>query len=433
MRHHYLALLLLVSLAPSAGAGGSVDLCTLSNGITLIHKQSSAAPIVTAHIFVRSGVANEQPRQAGIAHFCQTVMLKGTKTRSDDELSRALEDIGAVMSSDVEYDFTEIGISVSTAGARRGIELLSDIVRNPAFAKDEVEKERGSVLAALKSRQDQIFYTAHDRFNKLFYGNHPYAWPDTGTTASVRALKAADLRQWHVRHYTAGSIFIVIVGDMALETARAACEEFFGSMAQGTKRDPGAVATPRKPTAARVETTKFQQAYLMMGCPAPSVMDDDFPVLKVINTLMGGRMSSRLFTELREKMSLGYEVSSFYPSRAGLSSFVVYLGIAGENLPRAEQKIREMLAALAAERVPDEELADTKNFIRGVYLLDHQTISRQAWHLGWWEALGRGYRYDDEYLNDLMAVTTDDIKRVARRYFTDDYFKVEVVPAAGPR
>lgn len=433
MKHHTLALLLLVSLAAVAGAGGPVTTRTLSNGITLIHKQSSAAPIVTAHVFVRSGVINEQPRQAGIANFCQTAMLKGTKTRTDEELSRDIEDIGADISSDVEYDFSEIGISVSTAGFNRGLELLSDIVRNPAFAKEEVEKERASMLAALKGRQDQIFNTAHDRLNELLYGDHPYAWPETGTPVSVRALKASALKQWHQRHYTSGNIFIVIVGDMPLETARAACETAFGGMSQGTPREPGPAAAPRKPTSARIESAKFQQGYLMMGCPAPAVTHEDFPVLKVINALMGGRMSSRLFTELREKMSLGYEVSSFYPSRAGLSRFVVYLGLDGGNIPRAEQKIREMIAALATDRVPDEELADTKNYIRGVYLLDHQTISRQAWHLGWWEALGRGYRYDDDYLQALMAVTPDDIQRVARNYFSGDFFKVEVVPAAGPR
>jgi predicted Zn-dependent peptidase len=419
----------MINLTQIACAGGIVNQLTLSNGIKLIHKEMSDNPIVTIQVFITAGVINETPSQAGIANFSQIVMLKGTTSRSDEKLAREIEDIGGQISSDVDYDFSNVSISVTTGSIHKAVELLSDIVCHPTFPAGEVEKERANILASLKSRQDQIFYTANDQFNTLFYGAHPYAWPDAGKPETVRALTQNDLKEWHRRYYSAAHIFIVVVGDISSTDAHTVCEKYFGTMPQGNNHEQFPEASPLKAQSIVVPSSKFHQAYLMMGYAAPDVRNSDFYVLKVINALMGSRMSGRLFTELREKMSLGYEVNCFYPTRKTLSRFVVYLGLTNENIPRAEQKIKEMMNDLKTSPVPAKELDDTKNYIRGVYLLDHQTIGRQAWYLGWWEILGRGYSYDQKYLNDLMSVTSDDIRRVANRYFTTEYFKVEIVPA----
>jgi predicted Zn-dependent peptidase len=169
----------------------------------------------------------------------------------------------------------------------------------------------------------------------------------------------------------------------------------------------------------------------MLGWPCPEMSNPDYPAIKVLNALMGGRMTGRLFVELREKMSLGYEVSSFYPSRRQESRYVIYLGLKAENLEKTKKRLTEMINDLQTTLVPQQELNDTKNYIRGVYIMDHQTANRQAWYLGWWEIMGGGYKNDDTYLASLQSVSPQDIQRIAKKYLVaDNSVQIELVPSA---
>jgi predicted Zn-dependent peptidase len=170
----------------------------------------------------------------------------------------------------------------------------------------------------------------------------------------------------------------------------------------------------------------------MVGFPAPAVSKDEYFTLKVLNSLMGGRMTGRLFIELREKLSLAYEVNCAYPSRKQLSKFIIYIGLENKNVKLAEKRINELLSDLKTIPVPESELQDTKNYIRGTYLLERQTIGRRAWYAGWWETMGLGADYDKTYLDKLMSVTSDDIQKASIKYFTDNKITVEVVPGEPP-
>ena len=403
----------------------------LSNGMRVIHKENSAHPLVTAQIFMPSGSVFETEKQAGLASFTQVIMMKSTGKRSEKQLGMDLEDIGATMPSDIDYDFSNIGISAVTRYFDRSMELLADVTFNPDFDKKEIEKERVNTLAGLKSRQDHISNVTNDKFNALFYGDHPYSWPEIGKPETVSSFKREDLVAWHSRYYVPANMTLIINGDVTLETAKAISEKYLGGIRAATTLKAPVTPVPAVPKAAKeiVINDKFQQAYLMIGFPAPAVGKPDYAALKVINAMLGSRMSGRLFTELREKLSLGYEVNSFYPSRKQLSRFVIYLGLQKKNLELAKKRIGEILLDLKTVPVSETELTETKNYIKGIYLMDHQTITRQAWYAGWWEVMGMGHDYDEKYLATLMAVTAADIKKTANKYFTDDYVQVEVMSA----
>jgi predicted Zn-dependent peptidase len=249
----------------------------------------------------------------------------------------------------------------------------------------------------------------------------------------VQKLSRKDLIDWHNSHYTAADSLLVIAGDLNLADSKTLAEKYFNEMPKGAKLP----ALPQVITAKHFEqahsSPKFQQAMFMIGWPAPDMSGADYPAIKVLNSLMGGRMTGRLFIELREKMSLGYEVSSFYPSRRQQSRYVVYLGLKAENIEKAKKRLSEMINDLKTNPVPEQELNDTKSYMRGVYLMDHQTANRQAWYLGWWEILGGGYQNDDSYLATLQSVSPQDILRIANKYLTDNNsIQIEVVPTAAP-
>jgi len=399
----------------------------------VIFKQDLRNPIATLQLFFSGGaVINETEKTAGLASFTHNLLLKGTTSRNAERLADDIDSMGASISADIDYDFADIGISAMNTYFDKSAELLSEIVFHPAFDEKEVIKERGITLAGIKSRQDSIFNTASDRFNKLFYGTHPYSWDESGTMETVSKFKREDVVRWHKDHYSPGQMLLVIIGNIELAGAKITAEKYFGGVVDTQNlAAPLPQATVPSSKKEEIKSKKFQQAYLMLGYPAPKVGTDDYSTLKIINYLLGSRMSGRLFTELREKLSLGYEVNCFYPSRRQLSRFVIYLGLEKKNLGLAKKRTREILEDLKKNPVSEQELQDTRNYVSGMYLMDHQTISRQAWYLGWWEIMGMGYNYDEKYLGDLMKVSAADVQKAAQKHFNDSYVEVEIVPSGG--
>ena len=227
-------------------------------------------------------------------------------------------------------------------------------------------------------------------------------------------------------------MLLIIAGNVKLENAKILADSYFSCISSGI-----AIASrpePKIPKKKNIieKSKKFKQAYLMVGYPVPSIAKDDYFALKVLNSLLGGRMTGRLFVELREKLSLAYVVNSAYPSRKHTSKFIIYIGLEAKNVKLAEKRISEMLDEIKSKPVPAAELEETKNYIRGISLLDRQTIGRRAWYAGWWETMGLGADYDKEFLDNLMAVTSKDIQKAAKKYFNRNKVTVKVVPASSP-
>ena len=156
--------------------------------------------------------------------------------------------------------------------------------------------------------------------------------------------------------------------------------------------------------------------------------DKDSITLKMINLVLGARMTGRLFIELREKLGLAYEVNSTYPTRLDKSYFEIYIGLDKKNIDICKQGIEKIMTDLCNTKITDKEINDTLNFIKGIYLLSHQSVERQAYYLSAREMLGLGYEYDDKYIDLLSKVTSDDIIKVANKYFKQKPYKLILMP-----
>jgi predicted Zn-dependent peptidase len=174
--------------------------------------------------------------------------------------------------------------------------------------------------------------------------------------------------------------------------------------------------------------SSFEQAYLMVGWQAPGATHEDQIPLKVLNTLLGGGMSSRLFVTLRENLGLAYEVSSFYPTRLGTSHWVIYLGLPKEKLEAASEELDRLLRSLADKGPTAVEVLQAKAMIRGSFLMDRQTRRRQAWYAAWWDYLGRGPEYPKEFLRAIDAVTPGQLHALLRKMLQQPRVTVTVVP-----
>lgn len=410
--------------------GGVVETFNLKNGIKVIYKKTDSVDIVSLKFYSPVSVLQENVKLAGVTSLLHDVMNKSTKKRNSDVLSTDIENLGSSISSDVEYDYSGFTLNCMSRYFDASCEILSDIILNPAFDEEELSKEKIIMKELLKSRADSIKQTANDKFIADFYGgDHPYSYVKYGKSETIDLITRKDLQETYEKIYSSKGIIITVVGNIKKSALKKSLEKYFSALKLTVENvQPVFPQSPEITGQDCVLESKFNQAFVLYSYPAPSVSDGDFAVLKLISTVLGGRMTGRLFVELREKLGLAYEVNSVYPTRKDKSYFEIYLGLDKKNIDVAKKGIERITEDLCSSKIGEEELQDTKNFIKGVYLLDHQAVERQAYYLAFREIMGLGYDYDEKYIEDLEKITSDDILTVANKYFKQQPYKLILYP-----
>lgn len=401
---------------------------TLKNNIKVIFNKTDGIGVVSMKIFTPVATVSETRKSAGISLLAANLMTKSTKNRSNEILARDTDNLGADLSVSVDYDSAYIAMSCLSEYFYEAAEILSDVIQNPAFDEKEITAEKKTIIASLSARKDSIFNTAIDSFNLNFYKDNPYALTVLGTEESIDAVAREDLLLWHKYSFNAANILISVSGNVDKKILKNSLEKYFGNIEQGEKfKNPEFSIDDKQSNVVEVKG-KFNQAYIMKGFPAPDLKDKDFVTLKVANIVLGGRMTSRLFMELREKLGLAYEVSAFYPSRTHESAFVVYIGLDKKNIDLTLNRIDEILKDFCENEVSEQELKDTKTYIKGIYIMDRQTVGKKSYYYGWREIVGQGYKYDDTYLDDIEKVSSKDILNVANKIFKQNALTIIVRP-----
>jgi len=400
------------------------------NGLKWIHRPVTHNQIFAFNLFIPGGSINESPSQAGLSRLMASTMVKGTQSRNALALAQELESLGAAFNVDTPPDALSVGGQVVAEHWEKTLDLFKDVLLHPVFPVAEVEKERESLLNDLKASRESIFSVAEERFRKEMFGSHPYGRPDGGTPESVASLTAKDLSTWYGRCVSPRGAVLVTVGHVPVKALTPWMESLakdWIAPALGTPSIPPVVVYSTQSVTVE-EPHPFEQSFVMMGYPAVPITDQNYPAVKLSNVLLGGGMSSPLFRVVREEGTLAYDVSSFYPSRRFGSAFVVYAGTDPKNLLLAEEKIKFVIQEFLRTPLSEEDLQDGKNYLRGQYLMSHQTNSRMAWYLGWWELLGKGYAYDAHYPDLLQSLTAADVHRVAQETLSLPSITVRVVP-----
>lgn len=386
------------------------------SGLTLLVRENPSAPVVAVSLQVRMGTRWERPETAGLSNFLQQVMVKGTAQRNAQEIAEAVEEIGGNLSVSVDSDFSEIRGTALADHWKTLLGLVADLALRPSLPPDEIEKERRLILSQIQSRRDLPFTLTFDTLLAVLYGSHPYGLPVLGERSAVERLDRALLLDHYRRHYRAGRIVLAVSGRVS---ARAVVGEV-GRLFQDLPGDPEpaepALPPPADPNARQVLGRPAAQAQILVGYLAPPLSHPDYPAVKVLSALLGGGMSGRLFTELRNKQGLAYSLGALYPSRMDTGFVVIHMGTAPENMDRAEEGIRRETARLRQERVTDEELQRAKAYLLGNLAMDRRTNARQAWYLAFFELEGVGHEFLDRYVKAVDAVTAEDVQRVAGAY-----------------
>lgn len=402
-------------LWPAAASAAAIK-TMLPNGMTVLVRENPVAPVVAVSLVVRVGERWEREDTSGLTNFLQQVMVKGTSTRSAVELAEAAERLGGGISGSGDTDFSEVrGTALSRHWARL-LELIADVALRPALDPSEIDKERRALLTAIRNRADQPFSRAFDELKARLYGPHPYASPGLGRSAVIERVTQADLQQHHRRYYRGGRLILSVSGDVSAREVTAEATRLFAALPAG-EGESDAPRQPARSTGDRIAVTHpAAQAQVLAGFLAPPAAHPDYAAMKVLTTVLGGGMSGRLFSELRDKQGLAYSTGALYPTRVDQSALVAYLGTAPSNADRAEEGMRRELERIQKDTIRPEDVERAKAYLLGQFALDRRTNARLAWYQAFFEVCGVGHDFDERYVREVGAVTIADLDRVARRY-----------------
>jgi zinc protease len=404
------------------------EIRTLPNGLRAVVVEHHEQPSVSLRLLVGAGTAQDAPPKLGVASMVASLLGQGTATRSAQEIAETVDTIGGNLSVGAGTDVTFASVTVLKDSVALGLELLSDIVRSPAFAQAELERQRDQLRSALRVDYQDPDYVASLVFRRLVYGFHPYGFPGTGTPASIERITRSDLLEYHQRYFTPGNSILAVVGDVSAAEAFAAVDKAFGRWAP---RDVVVQLALEPPAPTRrvviVDMPGAVQTEIRAGHLGIRRKVDDYTATDLAVRILGGDGANRLQQVLRTQRGLTYGAS------ADLNAYRRLGDIAAETDTRPEatgQALRVMVDEffrLQRERVDARELDEAKAFLAGSFPLSIETpddIATKVLTALFYELpLAELETFRDR----VNAVTPDDIQRVTRTYFRPDRLSIVLV------
>ena len=409
-------LLVLVLTEATSAQTGNVSRYTLPNGLRLLVREDSSAGVVAVSLQSRAGSRFETPETAGITNFLQRTTVRGTAHFTGTRLADAAERLGGNIDASGDIDFAEISARALARNWEALLGLVAEVALTATLPATEVDRERRLILSQIQTRGDNPFPLAFDTLLTDLYGPHPYALPNLGHRAVVERLTREELLAHYHALYRADRLVLAVSGRVEHDRVRRAAERLFAKLPGGGTPSTDPAVAPVPSAQRRVMERAAQQAQVLVGYLGPGVGDADYAAVKVMSALLGGGMSGRFFTELRDVQGLAYSLGVMNPARIGPAPIVAYLGTVRASAAAAEAGVIQQLERIRTEGATDDEVARARAYQLGVLAMDRRTNARHAWYLAFYEQAGVGWDFPDRYARALAAVTAADVTAVARRY-----------------
>ena len=354
-------------------------LSTLANGVRVVSRAMPHVETVALGLHVDTGARFETEATNGVAHLLEHMVFKGTTTRSARAIAEVIEDVGGSLNAYTARDMTVFHARLLADDAALGLDVIADLVRNPRFDTDELEREKAVVLQELGEARDTPDDIVFDHLQAAAYPDQALGRSILGSEASIAALTVGDLRDWLAVQYRGGSCIVAAAGNVDHDALVVSSERLFGDLGRGTRPQP--VPATFAPSTVH-DRRKFEQAHLTLGTAAVGHSHPDYDAVALYVTAVGGGASSRLFQELREERGLAYSVYASTTPYADSGLFSVYLATARGDAAAAVDLAVDVMADTAATLRPDE-LARAKAQIRAGLLMSLEAPG------GWAEFLAR--------------------------------------------
>jgi len=389
---------------------------TLDQGLTLLTEAMPELRSVAVGVWVKKGSRHEPATQGGISHFIEHMVFKGTKTRSAERIAAEVDSIGGFMDAYTSKEYASFHLKVLDSHLPLAVEILADIVRNPLFDPEEMTKEKKVIFEEINMVEDTPDDLVMEQFLASFWPDHPLGRPILGSKRTVGGFHREDLAAYFARVYHAPNLVIAAAGHLDHERTAELVRRHFSGLPGRTLPTRG--RAPRAVTATVTRSKReLEQVHVCLGTRAPFQSHPDRYATFVLNTVLGGSMSSRLFQNVREKRGLVYSISSGLTAYSDAGLLSVYAGTSRESLPEVIRLSLDELRRLAGERIPEEELRRAKDHISGGLLLSLESSGARMSHLARQEIYFGRQLSLDELLAGIEQVTAEDARRLAQRLF----------------
>jgi len=415
-------------LAPHDVSFPPYEVRTLSNGMQVMTVLHHEQPAVTMRLLVRAGAAQDPAGKDGVAYLAAQLLDQGTTTRSASQIADEIDFIGGAMGTASLPDLTAANVIVMKDSFDVGLRMLNDIVRNPVFAPEEIERQKKQILSTLQVNGDDPEYVANAVFDRLVYGSHPYGLPQTGTPETIAAISGEDLRAFHRRYYVPNNMILAIVGDVTSDGAFSAAERVFGAWPRSDLKFDRPVAPPAP--AARVviiDKPDAVQTEIRIGQLALARKDPDYLAWDLAIKILGGEGANRLHRVLRAERGLTYGASADTEAMKQAGDFVAETDTRTDNTAQVLALMFDEMLKLRLVPVSLRELGDAQAYLSGSFPLTIETpneIAVQVLNAMFYEL---PMQEISNFRERVTAIRPDDILRVAQQYLRTDRLSVVLV------
>ena len=398
----------------------------LPNGLTILTEKMDHIRSVSMGIWARTGSRHEDADVNGISHFVEHMVFKGTTTRSAEDIARQVDSIGGNMDAFTGKETVCFNIKVLDEHLPVAVDVLSDMVLHPVFDANEITRERGVILEEIKMDEDNPDYLVHEIFTQNFFKGHPLGKPILGTKETVRRFDKDAVLAYYGSKFGPGNLIVSAAGNVEHEEFVGLLRKQFAQLLAGSN---GWHDSPPKINSRIILRNKkaLEQVQICVGVPSYRISHEKRYASYILNTLLGGGMSSRLFQNVREKQGLVYSIfSELNPFRdTGLLS--VYAGTSRESAPKVVRAIVSEFRQMKDNPVSDEELKRAKDQLKGSLMLSLESSTARMSNLARQEMYYDRFFGMDEIIDRIQAVTVEDLLQSADEFFQPELIAVTVL------
>lgn len=407
--------------APSAPGARKIEKFTLANGLRVLVCADHKLPLVHMVAVFRGGLLAETEATNGVTALAARTLTKGTAKRSAEQIHDEIEAVGGQIRADSGNNSFSVSVEVMRPDLGLGMDILSDVLTHASFPDEEIAREKEDQIASIKAEDEQITTVARHAMRRAVFGGHPYGLRSSGTEESVNALTRGQLLAFRDECVAGKNGVLAVFGDVSVDEVRAMAEKMFGGLPGGTLLMTDPPVAPALGAAVEVVANEpKQQAVLMAGFRGADALSPDRAALELIDTASSD-MASRFFHRIREELGLAYFVGASQMMGFAPGIFTFYLGTDPAKVDLVRKNFDEEIAALAAEGLTDSELVRAKKKLIGSEAIRNQSLEAFAHVVAVDELYGLGAGHHEKRAEEINAVTPEQVREVARRYFHEPF------------
>ncbi|KXG43434.1 zinc protease [Tepidibacillus decaturensis] len=387
---------------------------TLTNGLRVVIEKIPTVRSVAMGIWVKTGSKNENPMNNGISHFIEHMLFKGTENRTSQQIAEVFDSIGGHVNAFTSKEYTCYYAKVLDEHLEVGLDVLSDMFFHSTFDQEELNRERNVVVEEIKMYEDTPDDQIHDLISNAAFGNHPLGYSILGTEEVLHTITKEMIQKYMNERYTTENTVITLAGNTPPHIVEL-IEEAFGTFKLHGKEEQISVATVKASEIIKVKQT--EQSHITFGLPGLAVNDPDIYSLILLNNIIGGSMSSRLFQEVREKRGLAYSVFSYHSSYQDGGLFTIYAGTAPNQVNEVINIIQDILFSIQQKGIDEKEIIKGKEQLKGSLMLSLESTNSRMNRLGKNELLLGKHPSLDEIIERINQVNQQSIEKVIKQVF----------------